>query len=73
MLNIILGYKVSFFVCFTICNQGLSIQRVKNLYYMFKNCCRPVSVYCPYLQYLLVPSLQVVSNGKAPHGVGGGW
>ena len=25
-------------------DQGLSIQRVKNLYNMFKNCCRPV---CP--------------------------
>ena len=26
------------------CDQGLSIQRVKNLYHMFKNCCKPVFI-----------------------------
>ena len=28
-------------VLVTLHNQGLSIQKVNNLYHMFKNCCRP--------------------------------
>ena len=28
----------------TVHSQGLSIQRVNNLYHMFKNCCRPVCI-----------------------------